>query len=228
MSKHILIVDNEADLCEILKCNFEHEGYFVDTAGSAEEALALLQKQSYHLIILDMMLEGMSGFKMVELLRKEWKNETPIVFLTVRDTETDMLTGFSVGADDYICKPFSIKELIARVKAVIKRTENIASLSKADTVKIKNLAINFNTKQAFLDKQLITLTKTEFEILRYLVKNSGKALSREKILRTVWNNNTIVLERTVDVHITRLRKKLGTYGQWIKNRQGYGYCFEVV
>jgi len=228
MSKHILIVDDEADLCEILKLNFEQECYCVDTAGSVDEALRLLKQRSYHLIILDMMLGGMLGFKMVELIRKEWKIETPIVFLTVRDSECDMLKGFSVGADDYISKPFSIKEVIARVKAVMKRTENITSLTEADMIKVENLTINSKTKQVYIDNQTISLTKTEFEILLYLVKNAGKVLSRENILNSTWSQNTFVLERTVDVHITRLRKKLGNYGQWIKNRQGYGYCFEAV
>ena len=227
MSKHILIVDDEAELCEILKFNFENEGYCVDTAGLADEALRLLKQRSYHLIILDMMLGGMSGLKMVELIRKEWKIETPIVFLTDRDSECDMLTGFNVGADDYISKPFSIKEVVARVKAVMKRTENIVSPSEADTIKIENMTINSKTKQVYIDNQTISLTKTEFEILRYFVKNAGKILSRENILNEIWQN-TFVLERTVDVHITRLRKKLGNYGQWIKNRQGYGYCFEAV
>ena len=228
MSKQILLVDDEADLCEILKSNFENEGYSVDTAGSADEALRLLKKRAYHIIILDMMLGDMSGFKMVELIRKEWENETPIVFLTVRDNENDKLAGFSAGADDYISKPFSIKEVIARVKAVMKRTENITSPTEADMIKIENLTINTKTKQVYIDNQKITLTKTEFEVLRYLVKNAGKVLSRENILNSIWSQNTIVLERTVDVHITRLRKKLGNCGVWIKNRQGYGYCFDVV
>ncbi|MCL2041675.1 MAG: response regulator transcription factor [Bacteroidales bacterium] len=227
MTKNILVVDDEADLCEILKFNLEHEGYTVDTAGSAEEALALLQKRSYHLILLDIMMGGMSGFKMVELLRKEWKDETPIIFLTARDTENDMLTGFSVGADDYISKPFSIKEVIARVKAVIKRTEGIAALSEADTMKIKNMTIDLNAKQIYVDGRTVILTKTEFEILYYLAKNPEKVLSRDNILNVVWPNDTYVLERTVDVHITRLRKKLGDCGHWIKNRSGYGYCFDA-
>jgi len=226
MIKNILVVDDEADLCEILKFNLEHEGYAVDTAGSAEEALTLLQKRAYHLILLDIMMGGMSGFKMVELLKKEWKNDTPIIFLTARDTENDMLTGFSVGADDYISKPFSIKEVIARVKAVIKRSESLSALSEADTLKVKGLTIDLNSKQIYLDNQPVVLTKTEFEILHYLVKNTGKVFSRENILNIVWPNDTYVLERTVDVHITRLRKKLGDYGNWIKNRSGYGYCFD--
>ena len=227
MTKNLLVVDDEADLCEILKFNLEHEGYAVDTAGSAEEALTLLQKRAYHLIILDIMMGGMSGFKMSETLRKEWKNETPIIFLTARDTENDMLTGFSVGADDYISKPFSIKEVIARVKAVIKRTESLTALSEADMIKIQNLTIDLNSKQVYTDNNVVILTKTEFEILCYLVKNMGKVLSRENILNFVWPNDTYVLERTVDVHITRLRKKLGDCGQQIKNRSGYGYCFET-
>ena len=227
MTKNILVVDDEADLCEILKFNLEHEGYSVDTAGSAEEALTLLHKRTYHLILLDIMMGGMSGFKMVELLRKEWKNDTPIVFLTARDTENDMLTGFSVGADDYISKPFSIKEVLARVKAVMKRTESLSALSEADTIKVENLTIDLNSKQIYIDDQSVILTKTEFEILYYLVKNMGKVFSRENILNIVWPNDTYVLERTVDVHITRLRKKLGNCGHWIKNRSGYGYCFDV-
>jgi DNA-binding response OmpR family regulator len=219
MTKNILIVDDEADLCEILKFNLEHENYAVDTAGSAEEALTLLQKRAYHLILLDIMMGGMSGFKMVELLKKEWKNDTPVIFLTARDTENDMLTGFSVGADDYISKPFSIKD----IKAVIKRFQQAPKINRQ--LIFNNVVIDFETKELMIDEKKITLTKTEFEILVLLAENPERMFSREHILERVWKDTPYIVERTVDVHITRLRKKLGKHSSLIINRPGYGYRF---
>lgn len=227
LKKNILVVDDESDLCEILKFNLENEGYLVDTAGSAEEALEIMKESTYQLILLDVMMSGMSGFKMAEHLHKELKDNTPIIFLTARDSENDMLTGFSVGGDDYIAKPFSLKEVLVRAKAVIKRAETQGLGRNAESsMKINNFEIDFNAKIVTIDGTIIPLTKTEFEILCHLAKNEGKIFSRENILSMVWPDDTYVLDRTVDVHITRLRKKLGEYGNWIRNRSGYGYCFE--
>lgn len=221
----ILVVDDEADLREILQFNLESEGYIVDTAESAEQALKILSPE-HELILLDVMMDGMSGFKMAEKLRKELHNDTPIVFLTAKDTENDMLTGFNLGGDDYISKPFSIKEVAARVKAILKRAGN-APAPLPTTIQIGDIRIELGTKSVTVNGQSLPLTKKEFEILSLMAQNPGRIFSREDILNRVWQNDGYVLERTVDVHITRLRKKLGEYGKIIVNRSGYGYCIEL-
>lgn len=220
----ILVVDDEADLREILQFNLESEGYIVDTAESAEQALRIISEE-HRLILLDVMMGGMSGFKMAEKLRKELHYTLPIIFLTAKDTENDMLTGFSIGGDDYIAKPFSIKEVCARVKAILKRT-NQETQEKPQTMDIGNIHIDLLTKQVSVNDLSILLTKKEFEILKLLAQSPGRIFSREEILDKIWANDGYVLERTVDVHITRLRKKLGEHGHHIVNRSGYGYCIE--
>ena len=222
----ILVVDDEEDLCEILKFNLEIEGYEVDTAFSAEEALKM-DIASYQLLLLDVMMGEISGFKMASILKKEEKTaDIPIIFLTAKDTENDMLTGFSIGGDDYIAKPFSIKEVAARVKAVLKRAGNIALPEKKKTIEIGELTLDLNSKTVYLNEQQILLTKKEFEILSMMAKAPNRVFSREDILGKAWQEDGYVLERTVDVHITRLRKKLGAFGKHIANRSGYGYCLE--
>ena len=221
----ILVVDDEEDLCEILQFNLESEGYVVDIANSAEQALKILSDE-HQLILLDVMMEGMSGFKMAEKIRRDQHKTIPIIFLTAKDTENDMLTGFSIGGDDYIAKPFSIKEVIARVKAVLKRT-GIAGATTEQEMTIGDLVINTVTKNVTFKGQAILLTKKEFEILSIMAKSPNRIFSREEILGRVWEDDGYVLERTVDVHITRLRKKLGEFGKHIANRSGYGYCLEA-
>ena len=221
----ILVVDDEEDLCEILQFNLESEGYAVDIANSAEQALKILS-DDHQLILLDVMMERMSGFKMAEKIRRELHLTTPIIFLTAKDTENDMLTGFSIGGDDYIAKPFSIKEVSARVKAVLKRT-GIAGTAPSQEISIGDLIINTVTKNVTLKGQPVLLTKKEFEILSIMAKSPNRIFSREDILGRVWEDDGYVLERTVDVHITRLRKKLGEFGKHIANRSGYGYCLEA-
>jgi len=228
MSNKILIVDDDLSICEILEFNLSNEGYQVECAYSAEEALKKLSPQ-HTLILLDVMMEGISGYKMAEKLRKE-NNPIPIIFLTAKGTENDMLTGFSVGGDDYISKPFSIKEVIARVKAIVKRTKPVENKSKGDTPKqiiFNNIVIDFDSKELYIEGKKIILTKTEFELLTLLAKNPGKILSREDIIEIIWYETPFVVERTVDVHITRLRKKMGNYGAVIVNKSGYGYKFET-
>lgn len=173
------------------------------------------------------MMEGMSGFKMAEKVRKELHLNVPIIFLTAKDTENDMLTGFSLGADDYIPKPFSIKEVSARVKAVLKRSGNADIPEIKRIVEAGDLLIDLTTKNVTLNGKSILLTKKEFEILSTMAQSPGRIFSREDFLSKVWNDDGYVLERTVDVHITRLRKKLGDFGKHIINRSGYGYCFEL-
>jgi len=220
----ILIVEDDKDICEILAFNLSNEGFTVNCAYSAEEGLSML-RPNHSLILLDVMMGGMSGYKMAEKLRKE-NNTTPIIFLTAKDTENDMLTGFSVGGDDYISKPFSIKEVIARVKAVMKRQDIKTSEANSDIV-FDNITISQDLKELNIEGKNITLTKTEFEILTLLAQNPNKVFSRERIISLIWEESTYITERTVDVHITRLRKKMGNYGQVITNRSGYGYRFDI-
>ena len=222
----ILVVDDEEDLCEILKFNLEMEGYEVDTALSAEEALNL-NLTSYQLLLLDVMMGEISGFKMASLLRKEEKTaHIPIIFLTAKDTENDMLTGFSLGADDYISKPFSIRQVVARIKAVLRRTTDKEKISKEETLEYKTLSLDTKRIKATIDGQDVSLTKKEFEILKLLLENRGNVFSREEILSRIWKDEVYVLDRTIDVNMTRLRKKIGPYCKNIVTRLGLGYCFE--
>jgi len=228
MPDKILIVDDDRNICEILEFNLSNEGYQVECAYSAEEALKKLTPH-YAIILLDVMMGGMSGYKMAEKLRKE-NNLTPIVFLTAKDTENDMLTGFSVGGDDYISKPFSIKEVIARVKAILKRaksTEIKEHFIHTGQIVFNNIIIDLEAKELIIDEKRIVLTKTEFELLTLLAKNPDKILSRDDIIEIIWHETPFITERTVDVHITRLRKKMGKYASIIVNRSGYGYKFDT-
>lgn len=221
----ILVVDDEEDLCEILKFNLEMEGYFVDTANSAEEALKLDLTQ-YHLLLLDVMMGEISGFRMASMLKKNKDTANiPIIFITAKDTENDTITGFNLGADDYISKPFSLREVVMRVKAVLRRTAGI-QIKEQDQLQYKGLIIHISKKKVTIDEEEIPLTKKEFEILLLLLQNQGRVFSREDILTKVWNDESYVLDRTIDVNITRLRKKIGEYGKQIVTRLGYGYCFE--
>ncbi len=221
----ILVVDDEEDLCEILKFNLEMEGYTVDTAYSAEEALKLDITQ-YNLLLLDVMMGEISGFKMARMLKANKDTaEIPIIFITAKDTENDTITGFNLGADDYISKPFSLREVIMRVKAVLRRTAG-GQIKEEEQLQYKGLVINIPQKKVTIDGEETSLTKKEFEILLLLLQNQGRVFSREDILAKVWNDEVYVLDRTIDVNITRLRKKIGSYGKYIVTRLGYGYCFE--
>ncbi|WP_294470354.1 response regulator transcription factor [uncultured Bacteroides sp.] len=223
----ILVVDDEEDLCEILKFNLENEGYEVDTANSAEEALKM-EIASYHLILLDVMMGEISGFKMANILKKDKKTaNVPIIFITAKDTENDTVTGFNLGADDYISKPFSLREVIARVKAVLRRTATVAAEKAPERLVYQTLVIDITKKKVSIDEEEVQLTKKEFEILLLLVQNKGRVFSREDILARIWSDEVYVLDRTIDVNITRLRKKIGEYGKRIVTRLGYGYCFEA-
>ena len=222
MATKILVVDDEPDLREILQINLENAGYEVDTAESAEEALQLLSPQ-HRLLLLDVMLGGMSGFQLAEHLRKVLHNPIPIIFLTAKDTERDMLTGFSAGGDDYMAKPFSLHELLARVKAVVRRTQGEPERA---LLQAGSLTIDFEKKLVLAAGEALKLSPKEFGILSLLARHPGRVFSREEILAEVWHGETYVLDRTVDVHIARIRRKLGTEAVRLTNRQGYGYCFE--
>lgn len=223
----ILVVDDEPDLREILEVNLENAGYEVVTAASAEEALGKLGEKD-DLILLDVMLGGMSGFAMARKLRTELKNDIPVIFLTAKDTENDLLTGFSTGGDDYIAKPFSIHEVLARTAAVLRRRKSSASTAgsaEKGTISGGGIEVNTAAKTVKAGGREIMLTPKEFGILTMLLGEPGRVFSREEILSRVWRDDTFVLARTVDVHIARIRTKLGEEGKQITNRQGYGYCF---
>lgn len=219
----LLLVDDEEDLREILTFNLAGEGYQVSTAANAEEALKM-PLEEYHLLILDVMMPGMSGFKLAELIRRDKKLTTPIIFLTAKGTENDLLTGFNIGADDYMAKPFSIKELQARVQAILMRSLQGGLDFEESQIEIGTLLIDLDAKQVFVDGEPIDLTKKELEILILLARDPSKVFSREEILDRVWREDVFVMERTIDVHITRIRKKLRGSGVKIINRSGFGYC----
>ena len=224
MPEKILIVDDDRNICEILEFNLKNEGFEVEIAYSAEDALKKLS-DDFTLLLLDVMMGGMSGYAMAKKMRA-LNNHTPIIFLTAKDTENDMLTGFSVGGDDYISKPFSIKEVIARIKAVIKRLHQSPKTKQTNSrLVFDNLIINLETKELMIDDKKVILTKTEFEIFVLLAENPNRMFSREHIISRVWKETPHITERTVDVHIARLRKKIGEYAAMITNRHGYGYRF---
>ena len=225
----ILVVDDELDICEILQYNLETEGYEVDTVNSAEEALAL-NLTEYALILLDVMMDKMSGFQMARLMKENPATaQIPIIFITALDGENHMVKGFNIGADDYIVKPLSMKTVKARVNAVLRRVylhRMRDEMFEADIVCYKGIVLDLKAKTVSLDHHELPCTKLEFELLSFLLQHPGTVYSREDLLKYCWPQDTFVLDRTVDVNITRLRKKLGPYGKQIKTRVGYGYSFE--
>ncbi|MEE0888992.1 MAG: response regulator transcription factor [Bacteroidales bacterium] len=228
MTERILIVDDEETLCEVLKLNLENEGYDVDVAFTAEQALTYDLKK-YSLILLDIMMGEISGIKMAKILKENVSTaEIPIIFCTARDTEDDMIMGLNIGADDYIMKPYTIRNVIARVKTVLRRTsthKNIIITDKPDILKVEGLQLDLGFKRCTIEGREIKLAKKEFELLAYLISNRGKICSREQILNSVWSDEVVVLDRTIDVNITRLRSKIGEYGSYIITRSGFGYGF---
>ena len=226
-SKRILVVDDEQDLCEILKFNLETEGYEVETADSAETALTL-DLTSFDLLPLDVMMGEMSGFALAKHLKnQEETKDLPIIFLTARDTENDTVTGFNLGADDYISKPFSIREVLVRVRAVLRRTSKDEDERQPSTLKYQGLELNLDNKTVSVDGVQIPFTKTEFEILHTLLEESGRVFSRQELINRIWPSDVLVLDRTVDVNITRLRKKIGRFSKCIVTRLGFGYFFDA-
>ena len=227
----ILVVDDEQDICEILQYNLENEGYEVDVANSAEEALQL-PLADYALILLDVMMAEMSGFQMARWLKDVPDTAAiPIIFITALDDEDNMVKGLNIGGDDYIAKPLSMKEVKARVKAVLRRSAstnkpNESSKEQADTILYEGITLCLGSKTATLDGNDLPLTRLEFELLSLLLQNPNRVFPREELLKRCWPQDAYVLDRTVDVNITRLRKKLGSYGNQIKTRIGYGYIFE--
>ena len=206
----------------------KNEGYDVDVAFTAEQALTYDLKK-YSLILLDIMMGEISGIKMAKILKENVATaEIPIIFCTARDTEDDMIMGLNIGADDYIMKPYTIRNVIARVKSVLRRTlthKNIIITDKPDILKVDGLQLDLGFKRCTIEGREIKLAKKEFELLAYLISNRGKICSREQILNSVWSDEVVVLDRTIDVNITRLRSKIGEYGSYIITRSGFGYGF---
>ena len=226
-NERILIVDDEETLCEVLKLNLENEGYDVDIAFSAEQALTLDLK-SYSLILLDIMMGEISGIKMAKMLKADVTTANiPIIFCTARDSEDDMIMGLNIGADDYIMKPYTVRNVIARVKSVLRRTSkgNVTATVKPNILQVEGLQLDMEFKRCIVDGTEIKLARKEFELLAYLISHRGKILSREQILSKVWSDEVVVLDRTIDVNITRLRSKIGAYGSYIVTRSGFGYGF---
>ncbi|HBL71172.1 response regulator transcription factor [uncultured Alistipes sp.] len=226
MAKHkILIVDDEESLCEILQFNLEVEGYEADVAYSAEQALEM-HPERYSLILLDVMMGEMSGFKMARILKSNPETaRVPVIFCTARDTEDDTVAGLNLGADDYIAKPFSIREVLARVRSVLRRTAS--PQTESEVIGYEGLEMDLRRKSCTVDGEEVSLTKKEFEILSLMLSHRGMIFSREEILHRVWSDEVVVLDRTIDVNITRLRRKIGRYGEHIVTRLGYGYGFEA-
>ncbi len=223
----ILVVDDEQDLCEILKFNLETDGYAVETANSAEEALEMDIK-SFDLLLLDVMMGGMSGFAMAKKLKADPETrDIPVVFLTARDTENDTVTGFNLGADDYISKPFSIREVLVRIRAVLRRTAERNGEQQSNVLRYQGLELNLDKKTVSIDGEDVPFTKTEFEILHLLLDEKGRVFSRQELIDRIWPKDVLVLDRTVDVNITRLRKKIGKFSKCIVTRLGFGYYFDA-
>lgn len=240
MSTRLLLIDDEESICEILKYNLRKEGYEVDTAYSAEEALEK-DLTVYDLFLVDIMMENLSGFDFAKRVRNNGLTESaPIIFCSALSGEDDTVMVLNIGADDYITKPFKMSEVIARVNAVLRRTQMARKAAAAagatpepDTdqhlesrVTYQGLCIDPNEKVAYLDNERIPLTKTEFEILYFFLTHRNRIYSRQEIIRRVWADDVVVTARTIDTNITRLRKKIGAYGNNIETRQGFGYGFK--
>ena len=224
MLQHILIVEDDADIAESLLYNLKREGYRVSIAESGEKALriALDEKQTPSLIILDLMLPGMSGMELCRRLRREPLTEgLPIIMLTAKAAEGDKIAGLESGADDYVTKPFSVKEIIARIRAVLRRTDNEQTPKYQD----ENLTVDFADMRVVCEGKNVKLTRKEFALLEYLIRNLGRVATRQQLLDNVWGYSYFGDTRTLDVHIRRLRQKMGNCGNCIETVVGVGYSF---
>lgn len=229
IKQHILVVDDEQDICEILQFNLKINGYDIEIANSGEEALERTGSDPAHfdLILLDVMMGGISGFEVAQRLKGSPATANiPIVFLTAKDSENDTITGLNIGADDYISKPFSLQEVLLRVKAVLRRTALAQPAHRANQLTYGTMVLDRDKKSVAIDGQDVAFTKTEYELLRLLLEEKGRVLSRQELIERAWPNDVLVSDRTVDVNITRMRKKIGRYSANIVTRLGFGYLFE--
>lgn len=227
MNKKILVVEDEKDILKLVKYNLEKEGYKVICSNNGEKVLAIIKKDKPNLVILDLMLPGMGGLEICKLLRKdETTANLPIVMLTARSAESDIIVGLELGADDYITKPFSPNVMVARVKAVLRRKET--NVSKKDRIVIDDLVLDKISHKVMIENKPVNLTITEFKILEFLATNNGKAFTRNQLLDNVWQEEAFVVDRTVDVHMRGLRKKIGKYSEFIETVRGIGYRFKEL
>ena len=222
----ILVVDDESDIREILKFNLEKAGFEVLGAESAEEAEPLLL-QGVSLVLLDVMLPGVSGVEFAKTVRAKFGNTLPIVFLTAKTTEDDLLEGFDAGGDDYICKPFSVKEVLARVKAVLKRCGSVADNDDGNNLIFGPLSVAFDSKTVSIDGKEVYFPRKEYDLLVLLMAHPNTYFQRSDLIAEVWKDAPYVLDRTIDVHIARIRNRLGVYREMLKNKTGFGYCIEL-
>lgn len=221
--KSILIIDNDKALCEALSFSLKKEGFFVDVSHSAEEALKL-SLTDYALLISETILPGMSGVDLIHKLKSDFEtSHIPVILCSTKDSDDDIADGLNFGADDYITKPFPMRVALARVKAVIRRTSENTSRRN---ITFENLELDLDSKVCTLAGRAIKMPRKEFEILALLITHRGRIFTREEILTRIWPNQVVVLDRVVDVNITRLRSKIGHYGRHIITRSGYGYGFE--
>lgn len=222
----ILVVDDEETLCEALRFNLEAEGYHVDVAYSAEEALSM-DMTIYDIFLLDIMMGDISGTQLARIIKSNPATaDSPIIFCTAKDTEEDMINGLDLGADDYIMKPYSLKAVSARIRTVLRRAKVSGDIQPVhDKLGYLGLTIIPDRKQCYVDGQEVKLPKKEFEILQKLLSNRGQIFSREELLKGIWPEDVTVLDRVIDVNITRIRQKIGRYGKNIVTRSGYGYGF---
>lgn len=222
----IFIVEDEDDIASLIKHNLEKEGFEVEVFLSPEPFIEKYKKQDFDLLILDLMLPGMNGLEILRLMKQTpEKSQIPVIILTARDMEGDKVFGLEMGADDYITKPFGVRELIARIKAVLRRTKSNSLSSKS--LKIKGINLDIESFSLFVDDKKVDVTKTEFYILKTLIENTGKVFTRESLLDKLWGNEKFVIDRTIDVHIKKLRDKLGPYGKFLKTVRGIGYTFDI-
>ncbi len=223
----IFVIDDERDICDILVYNLQREGYQTASFLSADEAL-LHGFGDADLLLLDVMMPGKSGFELAKILKADTATRNlPIIFITAKDSEDDTLQGFDLGGDDYVTKPFSVKEVVARVKAVLQRSSKLSEEESSEPLSHEGLIVNVADKTVSVDGKSVALTKTEYEMLCLLLRNKGKVFSRSQLLKEIWPEGVIVTDRTVDVNITRMRKKIGRYASSIVTRQGFGYYFEA-
>lgn len=227
--QHILVVDDEQDICDILQFNLKTNGYDVEIANSGEETLAKVKTapQPYDLLLLDVMMGGISGFEVAQQLKANPATASiAIIFLTAKDSENDTITGLNVGADDYISKPFSLQEVMLRIRAVLRRSSSAQAPQRANQLAYGTMVLDRDKKTVEIDGQDVAFTKTEYELLRLLLEEKGRVLSRQELIERAWPNDVLVSDRTVDVNITRMRKKIGRYSANIVTRLGFGYLFE--
>lgn len=229
LKQHILVVDDEQDICEILQFNLKINSYDVDVANSGEEALDKIASGAsrYDLVLLDVMMGGISGFEVAQRLKGSAATASlPIIFLTAKDSENDTITGLNIGADDYISKPFSLQEVLLRIKAVLRRTATTQPTQHTNQLSYGTMVLDRDKKSVEIDGQDVAFTKTEYELLRLLLEEKGRVLSRQELIERAWPDDVLVSDRTVDVNITRMRKKIGRYSANIVTRLGFGYLFE--